>query len=352
MGSKVVISRIGRTGVITLNRPEAINALDREMIDLISSGLETFLSDDGIAAVLIEGAGEKGFCAGGDVRAVRDAVVAGDLAAAEGYFAAEYALDRAIAEAAKPVIALTDGVVMGGGIGLAGHARYRITTDRARFAMPEAAIGFFCDVGVNAILAAAPRHRALAFMLAARPVGAADALALGLTDCVIAAKDMLHMREELFRAVDEGDAATSIVNMMQAHGIEAGPGKLVQLADRLETCFGGVSARDIIAALATAAQTDPDAAEFGAAVLAHCPTTHEANIQCHDAARTDRSLSGVFARDLALAGHMCRRADFSEGVRAVLVDKDRSPKWSPVAADAVDPAAITAVLAGYSEQIV
>lgn len=182
MTGQLDVIREGNLGIIALNRPEAINALSLEMIDGITRALEQWADDDEIRLVLFEGRGPRGFCSGGDVRAVRQAVLDGEAAEADAFFAAEYRMNGIIARYPKPLVALTHGIVMGGGIGIAGHCAFRFTTAEARFAMPEAAIGFTCDVGVNFILSKAPVHRALAFAMTGVPVGAADALALGLTD--------------------------------------------------------------------------------------------------------------------------------------------------------------------------
>lgn len=185
MTGQLDVIREGNLGIIALNRPEAINALSLEMINGITRKLEQWRSDDGIRLVLFEGRGPRGFCSGGDVRAVRQAVISGHPETGDAFFAAEYEMNGIIARYPKPTVALAHGVVMGGGIGIAGHCAFRFAAADARFAMPEAAIGFVCDVGVNFILARAPLHRALAFALSGQAVGVADALALGLTDCAV-----------------------------------------------------------------------------------------------------------------------------------------------------------------------
>src|SRR3569833_3478265 len=149
MTPQLEITVDGLLGRITLNRPEAINALSREMIAGITQTLTAWRDDDAVRLVLFEGRGPRGFCAGGDVRAVRSLVLAGEPERADAYFAAEYAMNGLIAAYAKPVAGIGHGAVMGGGIGILGHARYRLAAADARFAMPEAAIGFVVDVGVN-----------------------------------------------------------------------------------------------------------------------------------------------------------------------------------------------------------
>ena len=185
MTSELRISTTGRLGSIVLDRPKAINALSLEMIEGIAAALAQWRDDPDIGAVLFEGAGEKGFCAGGDVRAARAHVIEGRPEDADRYFATDYRMNALIAGYPKPLVALTHGIVMGGGIGIAGHCGMRITQPGSRFAMPESAIGFFADVGVSAILAKAPLNRALLFLMSGVSVGASDALALGLADVVV-----------------------------------------------------------------------------------------------------------------------------------------------------------------------
>ena len=186
MSDEVLISREGAMGVITLNRPRALNALSQAMIDTIYQTLLAWRADDGVAAVLFEGAGERAFCAGGDIRAARDLLIAGETEQALGFYEHEYRNNLLIATYAKPITAIGHGYVMGGGIGLAGHAGIRIAVEGAQYAMPESAIGLFCDIGVNARLAHVAAHRALLFEFAGLPVGVADAIALDLADLMVA----------------------------------------------------------------------------------------------------------------------------------------------------------------------
>lgn len=328
--------------MIVLNRPEVINALTSEMIDAVAAALAGFLADDDVRMVLFEGAGERGFCAGGDVREVRRQMLEGDVAGVKRFFAAEYAMNLVIAEATKPIAVLADGVVMGGGIGIAGHVQYRFCTERCRFAMPEGAIGFHCDVGVNGILAKAQRHLALAFLMSGAAVGAADALALGLTDCVINADEIGEIRGHLIAAAEADDVDAAITHCMQAHGIEAGEAGFVAEADRMADAFGGGSAGEILRDLREVA----DAGAFVEGLTKRCPTSLVISVLSLDAARADMDMGEVLKRDYRLAVWMAQRADFSEGVRAVLVDKDRNPVWDPAELDAVDTGPIGMLISG------
>ncbi len=339
MTQQIEISVEGALGVIALNRPEAINALSLGMIEGITETLTVWASDDAIRAVLFEGRGAKGFCAGGDVRAVRALVVEGRHEEAVRYFVTEYRMNRLIATYPKPVIAMTQGIVMGGGIGIAGHARFRLTVPGARFAMPEAAIGFFADVGVSAILSKAPLNRALLFLMSGATVGAADALALGLTDAGIVPERVHAVRSALPGAAAAEDAQMAIVGLLQAESIIAGEPEFCMLADLLppdtpETAEAFV--RDV--------SEVPTLADIGRLIASRSPTALAAIFHAHMAARRAASVGDVLDMDLRLARVMCSLPDFAEGVRAVLVDKDQRPKWAPQTLAQVNSAAILAAV--------
>lgn len=324
MTQQVQISVEGQMGVIALDRPEAINALSHEMITAIAGALTRWADDPAIRAVLFEGRGSRGFCAGGDVRAVRAAVRAGELAAADAFFVAEYAMNGQIAGYGKPVVAITHGVVMGGGIGVAGHARYRFTLPDARFAMPEAAIGFTCDVGVNAILRKAPLQRALLFELSGVPVNAADALALGLTDCAVLPERLAAVRAAIIAAASAPHVDAALASLMAAESIQAGERELCDLADRLEPILLAAQVEEIVAGIAAAKDVPPDLVRL---LSSRSPTSQEAILRGHLAARRAADLQVTLQMDLKLSHFLVRFPDFAEGVRAVLVDKDHAPTW-------------------------
>ena len=340
MSKTILTQKDGKAGIITLNRPEAINALTVDMIEQIDSAFRGFLADDGISLVLLEGAGARGFCAGGDVRAVRQAVLDGATTDFTHFFEAEYALNLRISEAEKPVVALTDGVVMGGGIGLASHAAYRISTDRGRFAMPESAIGLHCDVGANAILAQCPRHQALAFLMGGQPVGVADAMALGLVDCVVGTEQFEAVRGAIIKVAQEGDVPAALGLVMQSHAIDPGGAEFIDFAGQIASAFEASCAAEAVANLAAMQDADPRIAEYLVVLDQRCPTSLEVIYASFAAACAAPDVASILARDLRLSVWMVQRPDFSEGVRALLVDKDRNPKWDPKTLDAVDIEAI------------
>lgn len=337
MTGQLEVIREGHLGIIALNRPEAINALSLEMIDGVIRTLEQWAVDDDIRLILFEGRGPRGFCAGGDVRHVRELVLDGDPAAADAYFAAEYTMNRLIAGYSKPIAVIAYGAVMGGGIGIAGHCAFRFATTDARFAMPEAAIGFVCDVGVNAILAKAPLPRALGFAMSGVPVGVADALALGLTDCPIDPARIEAVRTGIAAAAAAPAVETALGLLMQAEMAPVGEPVFCLAIDR----HAGLDWEDLETVLALA-EREPQLALIGRRSPTSLASIHASQL----AARHIPDIAGVLEVDLRLAGLMARHPDFAEGVRAVLVDKDQNAAWRPAALADVDRAAIRSAIVG------
>lgn len=337
MGEFVRIGVEGGAGIITLDRPKAINALNLDMVDEILDALALWADQDRIKIVLIEGAGEKGLCAGGDVRLARELMLAGERDRVVEFFANEYRMNGMIAGYEKPIIALQHGIVMGGGIGISSHARYRIATTGSRFAMPEAAIGFFSDVGVNAILYQTPQAQALAFLLSGESIGAADAIALGLADVAVDPREVKSIRHRLIEAARASEPDTAISAILGGESVNTGPAGFYALADSLSEAFVHERVGDIVAHLSQIGEDgDPGAAVMAAAMARHCPTSLEAIAMSHRKARRLRDVTKVLEVDLRLARFLTARSDFDQGVRAVLVDKDRNPRWDPAGFDDVD----------------
>jgi enoyl-CoA hydratase len=320
MTGQLDVSREEHLGIIALNRPEAINALNPEMIRGITRTLEQWRDDDGVRVVLFEGRGPRGFCSGGDVRLARQFVLDGRAEEADAFFAAEYFMNGLIANYPKPTVALSHGIVMGGGIGIAGHCRYRFTTPEAKFAMPEAAIGFISDIGVNFILGKAPLHRALLFLMSGTAVGAADALALGLADCVYDPARREAILSAIAYAAAMADPGSALVHLVQAEMVPTGEASFVALADRHAKLRWKIP-RAVTLAL-------PDHPEIDELMRSGSPTSKAFIHESHLAARKLATIEEVLALDLRLAQLFCRHPDFAEGVRAVLVDKDRKPNWA------------------------
>ncbi len=315
----VIARRHGRVGHITLNRPRALNALDLAMIAAVAKALADWREDPAVHVVIIDGAGGRAFCAGGDVRAVRDAVLTGRHDEVEAFFAEEYALNLAIARFPKPFIAIVDGICMGGGIGLSIHGTVRVASENALFAMPETAIGLFPDVGATYAL---PRLRGASGMwlgLTGARLAGPDAVYLGVATHYVPAVAVPVLVDAL--AMD-GVAALAIY-------AEPPPPHTVPM-DQVQ-CFAAESVPAIIARLQ--ALRTPWAEEALAQLAAGSPA---AILRTFDAIRVGAgmTLEQSLQAELVLTRSATRHPDFAEGVRAMLVDKDRSPRWAsgPIAA--------------------
>lgn len=325
-GGQVETTSDGALGLITLSRPEAINALTMPMVRAIDAALGAWEGDPSIAAVLLQGAGERGFCAGGDIAMFRASALCGDGAARE-FWTEEYALDLRIARFPKPVVALMDGIVFGGGVGLASHASHRVATERLLWAMPEVGIGFCPDVGGTLLLGRAPGELGLHLALTASRIGAADAIACGLADVEVRAEDLDALRV----ALREGDVDGAIARFARAGETP----ELPSLRPLLDPIYTLPTAAAIVAALE--ADGRPAAAAAAAAIRRASPTAVEVALQAIRRARQIDDLERCLAHELVTSSAFLDLADFAEGIRAMVVDKDREPRWSPPRLEDVDP---------------
>ncbi|MGC1207017.1 MAG: enoyl-CoA hydratase/isomerase family protein [Ornithinimicrobium sp.] len=337
-GVDTVATRIdGGLGVITLNRPKAINALDGDMIAAMHSALDDWADGDAVKAVWVEGAGEKGLCAGGDVRAVREVIRGGDLDRALSFFAHEYELNALIADYPMPFVAWMNGLVMGGGIGISAHGSHRLVTERTTIAMPETIIGFFPDVGALWLLARAPGELGTHLALTGVTVGGAEAVMLGLADHVVSSGTRDEVYADLSRAAAGGDpealaaweppaehlveAATSDAGVTAEVGVTA----LERQRGWIDECYAGVEIETILERLRSC--DEPAAANAVELIEQRSPHSVALTLEALRRA-AHMSVAEVLAQDLRLARAVIRHPDFDEGVRAQLVDKDKSPQWA------------------------
>jgi enoyl-CoA hydratase len=316
---------VGPIGRLTLNRPHAINALDHTMVVAALRRLETWAQTPEVRAVWVEGAGDKGLCAGGDVRALRSAVRDGDVPRALEFWAHEYALNALVAAYPKPYVAWMDGVVMGGGVGISAHGSHRIVTERTRLAMPETVIGFFPDVGGLWFLARAPGELGTHVALTGLPVNGADAVLLGLADALLPSSAKAAVEADLARAM-AADADGPRGWQVPAVAADDLPGPtLAQHRGWIDDCYGSDDPAEVIARLAR----HPDPAARRTAALVEERSPHSVAITL-EALRRARSMSvqEVLEQDRVLGHAFVRHHDFDEGVRALLVDKDNAPRWA------------------------
>ncbi|MCW2973566.1 MAG: 3-hydroxyisobutyryl-CoA hydrolase [Thermoleophilia bacterium] len=324
--AELLARKEGALGHITLNRPQALNALTLDMIRAIDAALTEWETDDEVRVILLDGAGERGFCAGGDIKAIY-ASAQGDASFARGYFREEYALDHRIATYAKPVVTLMDGLVMGGGVGLTAHAAHRVATDRLKLAMPEVSIGFTPDVGATYLLADAPGEVGTHLALTGATIGAADAEYVEFADHVISAEEI----EDLVEGLRLGNVGAAIISAtVNEPGVV---GLLEAQRDWIDACYRQDTVENILAALD--ARTEPAAHEAAATLRTKSPTSLKVTLRALREARELHVLAASFALEFRMAWRFLENPDFAEGVRAAVVDKDRNPQWQPATLDAV-----------------
>ncbi len=312
----VVARQQGRIGRITLNRPKALNALDLPMIHAIAAAVETWRDDPGIHLVVIEGAGERAFCAGGDVRTLRNWVLEGAHEAVEAFFVHEYALNRAIARYPKPYIAIVDGTWMGGGFGVAAHGSIRVVSEHAQFALPEVQLGLFPDVGASFVLPRLRGHYGMYLGLTGARLGGGDSCWVGLATHFVPRASLAGLADAL---AQDGLGALS-------ERAERPPtGDLPPLERSVETIFGADSLAAIMAALET--RGDEWAQTSLAAIRSSSPASLAWTFDLIRAG-AGRTLEQCQRAELLLTRIATRHPDFAEGVRALVVDKDRTPRWA------------------------
>lgn len=331
MTTPVITSIENTTGIIALNRPKALNSFNGEMISLVAEVLESWRDNEAVTQVLIH-APERSFCAGGDVKQVREAVLAGDLPLADSFFAEEYPLNLAIAEYPKPYGAIMDGVVMGGGQGVSMHGDYRIITPNAFASMPEMAIGYVTDVGMSWRLQQLAGGPALGRFLALTGyrLKAADLLYSGMATHLVDDPDPARI---IAKGFDQ-----ALADARTAPDADTGEPQLAAWKEDIEAVFGFDTWTEIDEALQR-----HDNAEFVTTVMdliaAASPSSLVATTELL-AANAHNDLKSALHNELNLGQHMLRQPDFSEGVRAVLVDKTRDADFTP----AGDPAEYRALL--------
>ncbi|GGS61187.1 putative enoyl-CoA hydratase [Streptomyces badius] len=315
---------------LTLNRPRALNALSHTMVRLLDEALARAEQDDAIHSVLLSGAGDRGLCAGGDIRALHDDARASGRASL-GFWRDEYRLNARIARFPKPYVALMDGIVMGGGVGVSAHAGIRVVTERSRIAMPETAIGFVPDVGGTRLLAAAPGELGTHLALTGRSVGAADALLCGLADHHVPARLLPALTEALGKPAGPG---TSVADIVRGFAAQPPVGELAAQRDWIDACYAPGTVEDIIRRLRESGV--PAAEEAADELLTKSPLALKVTLAAvRRAARLD-SLEAVLDQEFRVSSRAFEHPDFVEGVRARIIDKDNAPQWKPGSLAEVD----------------
>lgn len=358
----VLVSREGHLTRIVLNRPRAINALTLEMIETIRTTVEA-AQHDGSRAILIEGAGERGLCGGADIKAL----AGGGAEYAVSVVEAEYEVDLLINESTVPVIGFMDGITMGGGIGLTGHATIRVVTERSRLAMPEVKIGIVPDVGGHRLLASAPGNLGDYLAVTAESFGAADAIAIGFADHFVPSERLAELRDELVAGLEDGHDPWTIV---ERAATTAPRSTLFGEREWIDPIFEDVLVNDRpVSVFMATTEGHVELAQWAVAAAKHlvgrleltdhagaretartmrnaCPMSVAVTLAQLARTRTlDLSLEEVLADDLRVLSRLLRRPDFAEGVRAVVIDKDGNAAWQPAAIEDLDPREVADVLA-------
>ncbi len=326
----------GRVGRLTLNRPKALGALTLNMCRLMTQALLAWRDDDAVEAVLIDHAGERGFCAGGDIRFLADSAAVGGAGAREFFFT-EYRLNHLLFVYEKPVIAIMDGVTMGGGVGISMPARYRIATERITFAMPETGIGLFPDVGGGWFL---PRlHGATGTWLAltGARLKAPGCQILGIATDVVPSAQVADLKAEII-----ADPA-SIETFLAARETDPGHSSMIDHHDEIDRLFAGDTLEEIVGAL------NADGSEWAQAQAAilktKSPLSMKVSLRQLRAGAKMTDFAEDMVMEMRIGARMVMSHDFTEGVRAVIVDKDNAPKWAPATLEGVTDAMLDDVFA-------
>ncbi|WP_372699016.1 enoyl-CoA hydratase/isomerase family protein [Arthrobacter sp. JSM 101049] len=319
----------GTLGIITLNRPRAVNALTHSMVEAMLAQLLEWEADDGVSCVLLTGAGERGLCAGGDIVAIyRDIPEGGSATAA--FWRTEYRLNALISNYPKPYVAFMDGLVLGGGVGIAAHGSHRIVTERTRTGMPETTIGFVPDVGGLYLLSRAPGGAGAHAALTSAHLDAADALHLGLADTFVPSTSLAGLAAALETAASAQDVDAAIAQVAQPAPASSLAGQCAWMGKD----YAGDSIERILGRLRTRGGPAAEAAET---IAAKSPTALKTTLAALRRAAGLPSLEAALDQDYRVGLRMLASHDFLEGIRAQVIDKDRQPRWSPATLDQVGP---------------
>jgi len=319
---EVLVRQVGTLRRLTLNRPQALNALTLDMAVTMTRWLRAWANDDAVGAVLIDGAGERGLCAGGDLRALYDAVKRDDPLP-QHFWATEYRLDVLIARYRKPVIVVMDGLTMGGGVGIAAHAAHRVVTERSATAMPEVSIGYFPDVGASFLLARAPGRVGTHLALSGERIGAADAIYCGLADVHIPATKLAELPARLADCRSAPEVQARLAEL----STPAAPGRLAAARQWIDACYSVETIEQIVARLRSSQNEEARAAT--ATLQKMSPTSLKITLRNIRAALSFVELEDSFRQDYRISLACIAAHDFIEGIRAAIVDKDRNPVWRP-----------------------
>jgi enoyl-CoA hydratase len=325
----ILSEKQGAAGVLTLNRPQALNAINNGMTRAIAAVLEAWEKDPDVKTVVLRAAGDKAFCAGGDIKRLYEHGKAGAHDLQMTFYREEYTLNRRMKLYPKPIVALIDGIVMGGGAGLAMHCSHRVAGDAYTFAMPETAIGLFPDVSATYFLSRLPGNAGTYLALTANRADTADAVAIGLVDAHVPSTKVAELMQRLVA----GEAPEAAIAALKADPASAS--KMMEYANFIKLCFAPATVDAILGEIDEAGYAGMDfATETYDAISKNSPTCLAIALRQMQIGQ-QLELDEAIKLEYRMMSRMMKNPDFYEGVRAVLVDKDRQPKWSPSEIDAV-----------------
>ncbi len=325
-------------GLVTLNRPQAINALTHGMILAIDDTLAAWAEDDRVRAVAIRGEGERGLCAGGDVRAIYEGAKSNPAAALE-FWADEYHLNARIARYPKPYVALMDGLVMGGGVGISAHGSVRVVTERSRVGMPETRIGFVPDIGGTFLLSRCPGELGTHMGMTGGDVSGADAIHCGLADYFVPS----HKLSDLLRALVDEEPQAAIARFAEVPP----PSRLADQAEWIDASYGAASAEEILTELRA---HEGDAADVASEIEKRSPTSVKITLRAIRSAAKMSTVEAALNQEFRIASVCLHAHDLVEGIRAQVIDKDRNPHWLPATLAEVSDDAVSEYFKGSGER--
>jgi enoyl-CoA hydratase len=324
MNGDVIVSTAGMLGSIILNRPQALNALTHGMVTTITEALIGWEQDDVVQTVVISGAGERGLCAGGDIVGIYRSATSGG-GDAERFWRDEYRLNAYIARYPKPFVAIMDGIVLGGGIGISAHGSHRIVTERTRVGMPEVGIGFAPDVGGTLLLARAPGQLGTHLALIGGMGTGADAIELGFADTFVASSELPALLVEL-----QNESAGAVI---ARHSTSAEASPLNAARGWIDECYAGNDVGEIVARLA--ASDVEDARVAASTILTTSPTSVSIALAAIRRITPESTLEDALNQEYRVGLRILEGPDIVEGIRAQVIDKDRNPAWSPASLEEV-----------------
>lgn len=328
---EVLIDRIGSAAVILLNRPKALNSLNSAMVRAMKAALEEFAGNPEISCVVVKGEGERGLCAGGDIRVIYESGKSDDPEVTR-FWREEFPLNYMISRYEKPYVVLMDGIVMGGGVGIASHGKHRIVTERTRLAMPETGIGYVPDVGATWLLPRAPGETGTWMALTGEVIGAADAIYTNLADVNVPSERLAPLVEALGE-LKGGASDEQVRAVIDRFAVVPGESPLEAYRDLIDRVFRFDTVEEVVEALNR--EDDEFSIRTRDIIAKRSPTSLKLALRLIRRGRESSSLVECLEGEFTAGAEILRNHDFYEGVRAAIIDKDRNPKWSPATLEEV-----------------